>query len=88
MARLRTRHDDGKPFGNRATVRRSVLGIALCDPRAEEPDQRPKVVASERLWWRASMRLAYRAGDELPADELPLLVGDGERLARRGGGPR
>lgn len=44
---------------------------------APDPD-RQMVIATECLWHRSSRRLVYRAGQVVPEDEMPSLIGDAE----------
>jgi hypothetical protein len=47
-------------------------------PPPEPEDERPQLIATERMWWRKNERLAYPAGASYPEEEVPLLVGDAE----------
>lgn len=62
---------DGKPATNWVGKRKLPV----------DDDDRPKEIATERMWSRATSRLVYRAGQEIPEDELPLLIGDAERAS-------
>lgn len=42
---------------------------------------RDPIVATEKMWWRATGRLAYAVGVPFSAMELPLLVPDAEHEA-------
>lgn len=66
----------------RATTSPDVFHIT--DPRDLPPDERPKVISTERLWKRTG-QLAYGAGVEVPEDELPDLIGDAVHQARMRG---
>lgn len=49
------------------------------------PDERPRVEATERMFWRDEPRkhsLAYRAGAMVPEEELPRLIGEKELFGR------
>lgn len=41
-------------------------------------DDREKVVATERMWHRERQILIYRAGEQVPVEELPYLIGDAD----------
>lgn len=46
-----------------------------------DDDERSTVTATERMWSRATGRLVYRAGQEIPEDEIHSLIGDAERAS-------
>jgi hypothetical protein len=46
-----------------------------------QPERRDPLVAAERMWWRATGRLAYPAGATFSKVELALLVSDTEHQA-------
>jgi hypothetical protein len=60
---------------------RMIRGIGnapdLFDP---ERDDRPKVRATSRLYWRHDRRLAYIVGNWVPEDELEQLVTESELM--------
>lgn len=81
MARLVVRFPDGTPYGGARQVSpEGTLDYQLRNRRLDPPDERPKITATERMWWRKSESLAYPTGAEFPIEELPLLIGDAERL--------
>jgi hypothetical protein len=50
---------------------------------------RETMIATERMFWIADGRMAYRAGVEVPLDELGLLRGDAEHaMILRGEKPK
>lgn len=47
----------------------------------ESPIPIDPMLATERMWWRATGRLAYPAGATFPSADLPLLVSNDEHEA-------
>lgn len=77
MARLRAYPRE------RATPPEGTLDYQLRDTRLDPPDERPKVIATEHMWWRSNLTLGYAPGREVPEEELPLLISDSELREKR-----
>lgn len=58
-----------------------IGGITQAALAGETPVPPDPIVATEKMWWRATGRLAYPEGAMFSAVELPLLVPDVEHEA-------
>lgn len=75
MARIVTFRNDKPPVNVIGTMTHEAWSDGARPP-IEDP-----MVASERLWWRATGRLAYPEGATFSGSELPLLVSNAEHEA-------